>query len=414
MIKKLRTRFVVVSMLAVIAVLALILGVINYGNYRSVVKSSDEMLELISGNGGFVPHFSASDVGKPAPNGIVSFPDGSFGPEAQYETRFFSVQFNAGGAVVSTNTGSIAAVSRGNAIELAQAVIESGKTRGFMEVYRYSVTENSEGKLVLFLNRSRELRSMRSFQKTSVGVALIGIAGVFVLILLLSRSAIKPVAESYKKQKRFITDASHELKTPLAIINSCTEVLELNGGENEWTSSIKTQVTRLSKLTNDLVSLTRMDETGDKLIKTDFSLSDAVCEVLEPYKALAESEGKSFSLDCTGNVSLCGNEDAVRKLAVILADNAVKYSDENGSIAVSVKQSGRGAVLRFSNSVDKIAPGSHDELFERFYRADLSRSSEKGGYGIGLSIAKAIVAAHRGKITAKSEDGRSLTITVIL
>ncbi|NCC67831.1 MAG: HAMP domain-containing histidine kinase [Clostridia bacterium] len=449
MIRKLQMRFVVVAITAVVVVLTLLLGIINVANYISFVEDSDKMLDLISGNGGFFPYNSDSDISEPGsteqgsdvPDSIVSgttepsgmnsdetppdktidlhnniskMPDGSFGPEAAYETRFFAVEFDANGYVTLTNTGSIAAVSSESAVELAQQVYDSGKSHGFLDVYRYSVTETEGGTLVLFLNRSRELSAVQSFARTSAGVALIGIICVFLLVVLLSKRAIKPLAESYEKQKCFITDASHELKTPLTIINSSTEVLEMTQGENEWTDSIKSQVSRLTKLTNDLVSLTRMDESGSKLIKTDFSFSDAVIEAIEPYQNLARSEGKRFELNCPGNISYCGNEDSIRKLAVILADNAIKYSDNRGSIAVSVKQTGRGTVLKFINTVNQIEKGNHDELFERFYRADNSRNSSTGGYGIGLSIAKSIVQAHRGKISARSENGKSLEITVIL
>lgn len=222
------------------------------------------------------------------------------------------------------------------------------------------------------------------------------------------------MAESYAKQKRFITDAGHELKTPLTIISSNTDVLEMTQGENEWTASIKSQVKRLAKLTNDLVSLSRLDEENSKLIMTDFSLSDAVTEALEPYKKLAEQNGKRLDAFVQLNISYTGNEDSIRKLVGILADNAIKYSSVGGAITVSLKQSGRGAALQFSNPVDSIEKGNHDIMFERFYRSDESRSSETGGYGIGLSIAKAIVLSHRGKIGARSDDGRSLIITVNL
>ena len=438
MIKKLQMRFVAVSVTSVVIVLTLLLGIINIANYIDFVKNSDEMLAILSGNGGFFPFNTGDEAVDPGsigsgavePNGLNTeaappektiehfskgkMPDGSFGPEAAYETRYFAIEFDDNGVVVLTNTGSIAAVTSESAVELAQQVYDSGKTHGFLDVYRYSVTDTDDGKLVLFLNRSRELNGVRTFAKTSLGVALIGIICVFLLVVLLSKRAIKPIAESYEKQKRFITDASHELKTPLTIINSNTEVLELTQGENEWTDSIKSQVSRLTKLTNDLVSLTRMDESGNKLIKTDFSLSDAITEAVEPYRSLAQNEGKRFELSCPGNITNCGNEESIRKLAVILADNAIKYSDDGGSISVSVKQTGRGTVLRFFNTVDNIEKGNHDELFERFYRPDISRNSATGGYGIGLSIANSIVQAHHGKISARSEDGKSLTITVTL
>ena len=233
-------------------------------------------------------------------------------------------------------------------------------------------------------------------------------------MLLLSKRAIKPIADSYEKQKHFITDAGHELKTPLTVISASADVLEMTQGENEWTQSIRNQVVRLTELTNSLVSLARMDEHDSKLLMTDFSISDAVTESLEPFSRLASQQGKHVEMNIQKNISFDGNEESIRKLVGILIDNAIKYSGEKGEIAVTLKSVSRGPMLQMKNSVDEISKGNHDELFERFYRGDASRSSEIGGYGIGLSIAKAIVCAHKGKITARSEDGKSLLISVLL
>lgn len=412
MIKKLRRRFVFVSMLSVVIVITLIMGIINLVSYVSIVKSSDQMIEMISDNGGFFPH-NDFDPGA-MPDKIHDKKAMLSSPEAPYETRFFTVELDSSKNVNKINTGSIAAVSREDAVDYAEDILESGRSKGFTGVYRYMVSDTGSGYLVVFLDRSREINSMKSFAKISLGISLLGIICIFLLVLFFSKKAIQPVAVSYAKQKQFITDAGHELKTPLTIINSNTDVLEMTQGENEWTQSIKSQVKRLTKLTNELVSLSRLDEENSKIIMTDFSLSDALIETLEPYKKLAEQNGKRMDVFTQLNVTYNGNEDSVRKLFGILADNAIKYSNDGGSITVSLKQLSKGAVITFSNTVDAIEKGSHDVLFERFYRADKSRSSESGGYGIGLSIAKAIVQSHRGKISAKSEDGKSLVIIVNL
>ena len=167
---------------------------------------------------------------------------------------------------------------------------------------------------------------------------------------------------------------------------------------------------------HDLVSLARMDEHDSRMLMTDFSLSDAVSESLEPFFAVAGQKGKRIKANIQEGLTLCGNEDAIRKLVGILADNAIKYGAEDGEIDVTLRSSGRGMVLQTRNRVEDgvLEKGAHEELFERFYRGDASHSSQVAGYGIGLSTARAIAAAHRGKISAKSEDGHSLTITVTL
>ena len=402
MIKKLQKRFVVMAVGAVAAVLIIILGVICVANYTEIISDADRTMLMLEENNGNYPKF---DDNKPKKG---------MSPEAPFETRFFAVNLNNDGETLSANTGSIAAVATDQAIEYAEEIYESGSQKGFLGVYRYSVSKTDTGAMVLFLDCSRGLNLFYKFLETSLGVSVAGILGVFVIVLLLSKRAIKPIADSYEKQKHFITDAGHELKTPLTVINASTDVLEMTQGENEWTQSIRNQVVRLTELTNSLVSLARMDEHDSRLMMTDFSISDAIAESIEPFVRLAAQKGKSIETNIQKNISFVGNEDAIRKLVGILADNAIKYSSENGDISVTLKSASKGPMLQVKNSVDEITKGPHDELFERFYRGDASRSSEISGYGIGLSIAKAIVNAHRGKIVARSEDGKSLLISVLL
>lgn len=419
MIKKLRKRFVLAAMCAVAAVLLIIMAALNIANYAGVISDADTVLNMISDNGGVFPQqvkpdFPQGQTGAVKPETGLSpqFPNNS--PERQFDTRFFTVILDESGETVSVNTGSIAAVTEEQAIEYARQVY-TGAGSGSLGDYRYCVRASEDGGwLVVFMDISRSLYSVSSFLITSLWISGAGILGVFLLVLLLSKKAIAPVAESYTKQKHFITDASHELKTPLTVINANTEVLEMTQGENEWTQSIKNQVERLTKLTNDLVSLTRMDEDDARLQMTDFSLSDAVSESVEPYAAIAGATGKHFSTAIQPGVSYKGNEPAIRKLVGILADNASKYTDEGGSISVTLRATAKGGVLVFKNTVESCKKGSRDELFERFYRDDESRSSDTGGYGIGLSIAAAIVNAHRGRIAARSEDGRTMVFTVTL
>ena len=173
-------------------------------------------------------------------------------------------------------------------------------------------------------------------------------------------------------------------------------------------------MSRLSQLTSNLVALARMDEENSRLTIMDFSLSDAVEETLEPFLPLAETKGKSLELAVQPNLSYQGDKQAIRQMVSVLADNAMKYSDEHGVIRVALKKQGKNCVLTVFNTVETIDPENLGRLFERFYRGDSSRSSEIEGYGVGLSLAKAIVLSHKGKIYAESPDGKSLTITVTL
>ncbi len=403
MIKSLQKRFILIAMSAVFIVLAIIMGAINLTNYHGMVKDADTTMAILEENNGYFPR---------PDNGKDKHISPGMSEETPFETRFFAVYMTDEGKVTSVNTGSIAAISTAQAIEYAQEIYVSGKEKGFLSRYRFALSDTENGKMVVFLDCSRGISFYRSFLKASFAVSAAGILAVFIIVLLLSKRAILPIAVSYGKQKQFITDASHELKTPLAVISANTEVLEMTQGENNWTQSIRNQVSRLTELTNSLVSLARMDEHDSRLLMTDFSLSDAVAESLEPFRQVAAQQNKRFDISVAPNLTLCGNEEAVRKLVGILADNAIKYSGERGDISVTLKSGSKGLLLQTKNTVDEIAKGSHDELFERFYRGDSSRSTATGGYGIGLSIARAIVSAHKGKITARSEDGASLTISV--
>jgi signal transduction histidine kinase len=268
--------------------------------------------------------------------------------------------------------------------------------------------------MYIFVNCERELETFRTFLFAGISISLLGLLLVFILVFFFSRMILRPVAESYEKQKRFITDASHEIKTPLTIIDANTEVIEMTDGESQWTKSTRKQIARLTALTEKLVFLSRMDEDGAQLDMADFSISDAILDTGEPFVPLAASKGRTLTLSVEPDIHYHGNEGTIRQLISLLLDNAVKYSQEGGQIHLAFFRHGRSLCLSVKNTVEEIAPGRHDEFFERFYRADSSRNQKSGGSGIGLSVAYAIVQSHRGKISARSADGSSLEILVTL
>lgn len=421
MFKKLRIKFIALSMASLLIVLLLIMGTINIMNHRHVVQQADETLALLAENGG---SFTMEPPMKPEGEGAPFEQDAEaaqrfdkahkgFSAETPYESRYFSVLLDESGSALSVDTGRIAAVDSLTAVQYAQQVYESGKTQGFLDDYRYLVSAEDGGTRVIFLDCGRSLDNFQSFLFASAGVSLLGFLAVGALIVAFSGRIVRPVAESYEKQKRFITDAGHEIKTPLAIINADAEVLEMDLGEdNEWLQDIRKQTQRLAGLTNDLVYLSRMEEAQKSVEHIDFSISDVVAEQAQSFRALAKTQGKTFTEDITPLLTLCGDEKAVRQLTSILLDNAVKYSPEGGEIRLKLEKQGRSLALSVYNDANVPVPrDSMTKLFDRFYRTDPSRSSETGGHGIGLSIAKAIVTAHRGKITAATEDEKSLTIT---
>lgn len=405
MIKKLRRKFIAVAMCCIIVVLGAIISIINTVNYISINQQADERLNMIAENGGVFPK-NDFKMDKHIPHDIS--------PETPFEVRYFTVRLHSDGTIVYINTGRIAAVSTSTAAEYAQQLFDSDQKNGFIGDYKYTCVNIADDVMYIFFDCGRELSTFYSFLFASVAVSVAGIVLVFVLVLIFSKIALKPVAESYEKQKRFITDAGHEIKTPLTIIDANTEVLEMINGESEWSESIKNQVKRLSSLTEKLVLLSKMDEEETVFQMSEFSLSDVVANTAQSFIAVAESKGKTFKVSIQENINYCGNETLICQLVSILLDNAMKYSNENGIVEISLKSNAKNKTLTVYNTTDSIQTGKLNFLFERFYRTDTSRNSETGGHGIGLSVAKAIVNTHKGKITAFSSDGKSISVTAVL
>ena len=235
------------------------------------------------------------------------------------------------------------------------------------------------------------------------------------LLLIFSRRIVTPAAESYDKQRRFITDAGHEIKTPLTIIGADADLLELECGESEWLTDIKRQIARLTGLTNELIDLSRMDEERPQLQRVDFSLSDVTEDVVQSFQGPIKSQNKALETDIRPMLTCTGDEKAIRQLVSILMDNAVKYSPEGGDICVRLVQESRSLKLSVSNTtVQPVKKEDLSRLFDRFYRMDQSHNSSTGGYGLGMSIAQSIVSVHKGRIRAESPAEHALTIVVTL
>lgn len=419
MIKELKRKFVLISISAVALVLILIIGSINIVNYRDIVVKAEYILEVLANGGGKFPDVPEEDK-KGDETTLVSEsadlvePDENI--EMQYERRFFTVTFISDTELV-INLDKIAAVDTETAVRYAFELNSKGRNKGFKGYYRYMktsvITENGEKNMYIFLDCNRELLTFYNFLFTSITVSVIGLLLVLMLLIVFSKFAIKPIAESYEKQKRFVTDASHELKTPLTIISANADVLEIEQGNNEWIDSIRNQVMRLKDFTEKLVLLAKMDEEGAPLNKQAFSLSDVVKNSVENFRASIDVGHKTLACDIDSDINYYGDEEMIKVLADVLIDNAVKYSNDGGTIHISLKADYNNCIFTVYNTAEYVDVDKLDMIFERFYRLDESRNSGMGGHGIGMSAAKAIVTAHGGTITADS-DGKSMTITVSL
>ncbi len=411
MIRKLRVKLIFASMLSLFIVLLVIMGTISVLNYRSVTGNADEILALLAENDGAFPDVPVSGEQR-SPGGDPRKRDALFSPELPYESRYFSVFFDEGHHVISVNTGKVKAVDTSAAIEYAQEVLENGKSSGFIGNYRYIVYASGTETHMIFLDCNRNLETLRAFIVTGISVSLAGLFAVLLLMIFLSGRIVKPFIRNYEKQKRFITDAGHELKTPLTIIDADAEILEMDLGSNEWLGDIRTQTKRLADLTNTLILLARMDEEQPQLNMIEFPLSDVVEETADAFQSLAKTREKTLNMSITPMIAMRGDENAIRRLTGILLDNAVKYADPHGVITLRLEKQRNAILLSVMNTTEHISREDLPHLFDRFYRTDQSRNARTGGYGLGLSIASAIVAAHKGKITASTKDEKSLLITV--
>lgn len=409
MISQLRRKFIIVAMCSTLAVLTIIVGALNIVTYQNMIDNSDAILELLATNDAKFPdmdnHPDKANQ-KEKMKGLSS--------ETPFETRFFSVVFDESGSLLSTDTGKIAAIGSQDAASYAQDVYESQKIRGFYQTFRYKVYTADDKTTIIFVDRSRELESFRILFITSILISAIGLLSVFILVVYFSRKVFEPVALSYEKQKQFITDASHELKTPITIISANMEILEMDYQENAWTKSIRNQIKRLTDLVEQMVTLSRMDESQQLESPTDFSLTDALEETVHLFDSVIQKNDKNLQVQIAQNMIYHGDEKLIRQMISLLMDNAVKYSSSHGHIQVTAMPKGKHFQLTFYNTVEDIKKGNLDILFERFYRLDSSRHVKTGGSGIGLSIVKSIVERHRGTILAKSIDGKSLQIIITL
>lgn len=285
-----------------------------------------------------------------------------------------------------------------------EQALEKGGTSGFIGTYRFLKVETEVGNLILFLNCQRELDSFESFAKNSILISIFVIVSVLIMIILISKKVIAPIQETYIKQKQFITGASHELKTPLAIISSNADVLEMENGNSKWTNNIHNQVDRLTSLVNSLVVFSRMEEK-DAVERVSFDLTEVLQSRIADFNELANFQKKYIVTNITSNLNYYGEKESIIQLMDILLENSIKYAPENSDILVSLEKNRKYAILKVSNKAD-VKKGDLSKVFDRFYRLDESRNSTIKGYGIGLSMAQLIAEKHKETIRAYApEDG---------
>ena len=408
-ISRLRFKLIAVSMAVTLVILGLIVGGINFINFRKIIDNADRAI------GYLIEHYNKEEIRHEHPDREEEFDpfDDGISPEVKFESRYFVASFDSEGNVVTNDTRNIFSVSEEESEEYAKFIYKGDSDKGFYKNFRYAKFSLNGYDAIIFLDSFNSLSNARYFLFVSLTASFLGWISVFLIVLAFSGKIIAPVSKSYEKQKQFITDAGHEIKTPLAIIEADIGVIEIQDGENEWLSDIKVQVRRLTRLTNDLIHLSKLDEGKGSLKLIDFSISELATETINSFVGLAKMREKKLTAEVLPNLTLRGDRESIRELFHIILDNAIKYSADEGNIKFELKKKNGHIILEVSNPVKNLTKEQAEHLFERFYRADKSRNSQTGGHGIGLSMAKAIVEGHSGKIEAKIIESGSIKIKVV-
>ena len=416
MTKKLKRRFILFTMASVAGLLLFIVAAINILNGAMLSHQSDMVLQaLVDTNGDF-----AFSVSSPTPDPPPSLPrETDFGGGMERDrlraSRFFIVQFDMDGTMIDCNTDHISSVDAEEAEAYARLVLRSGKTSGQMDGYKYAVKESGTIRYAFFIDIAEQRAGFRTVLFVSVAIAALCFVVLFVIVVLLSGKVIHPVTMGMEKQKQFITNAGHEMKTPLAIITSNNDTMALIYGENKYNGNIRAQARRLNTLMSDLLTLARLDEEIPLPMET-INVSELVAEIASLYREEAEARGLSFTTQIEPAITLKTHRDSFRQLLSILLDNARKYTSAGGAIHLSLTRSGRHILLTEENTCDPAANTDPEKLFERFYRGDAARTqkAEISGYGIGLSAARAICENFGGRITAAYPSENTIRFTVRL
>lgn len=404
MINQYRRKFILITMLSLLGVLVVLIGSINFSNYQRTTRERDMILEKITSSEDiFSEPLEQNQEMPPKDN------NAPMGPEFRFQVRFFEVTLDSNNELVSMKLDHIASISASEAYSYATMVAKKNRTKGYYQNYRYLVTTSDDNTTYTFLESSREISTNRSFLLISSIVSLIGYLVVFALITFLSKLIVKPFYQNMEKQKRFITDASHELKTPLTIINADIDVIELDSGENTWTQSIRKQTARLANMTKKLTLMAKMDEDAHNFEMSDVKIGEVLHQAVDDFHTVFNNHDKTIHLDCNFDQTIKASEELINELFFILLDNANKYS--LGDIDIHTKLDKNHLTITFANPAD-VPDGNLDYLLDRFYRLDEARNSKSGGSGIGLSIAKAIMDIHHGKISVKGLN-KTIIFTII-
>ena len=410
MIQKFRWHFIFLSITSLLIVLIFSFGGllgITYHQNRS--EEERVMTALVKNNGGLTPRNASPVLGEEGGlnNSLLR---GPYNPEQVFQYRYFTVQVNPNGQLTLQNNDGKNRVNQDLVFKKSQQIIDknnkSGRVRIDDNIYAYRQSKTKTGqKIIIFLNETLIFNRYWTLLRVSVFFGMAALVVFALILILLSGKAIKPIVETYNKQKEFITNAGHELKTPLSIISANTEMEEMLGDNSEWNQSTKEQVARLQNLINRLIEVSRTKEKSD-LTLSRINFSEVVAKDARSFKSIMEKRHLHYNVDVASDLYVNAELHSLSEVVNVLLDNAAKYCDANGNVNVSLQRSrlGKMAVLKVSNSFANGKRVDYRRFFDRFYRGDQSHNSKKKGFGIGLAMINDIVQLFGGKITVHWKD----------
>ncbi|MBR4333166.1 MAG: hypothetical protein IKP72_10855 [Clostridia bacterium] len=428
MIRRLRRRMILVVLAGLLLASAGLVAAINWMNWNSLEQQADQVLDMLAENNGQRPMpFDGESQRAPVR------PEGTQPPErglweqkyirnrgskalmnAASMTNFYTAVIDEGGQVLSWYSDRTDLYTDQEIADMALWAVQAGRDRGRNDTRFYCLTEKDGERLLIVVDSRLEIQNAESVLRLTVLVAVIEDALLSAGAVWLIRKMVKPVDEAMEKQKQFVWDASHELKTPLAVISANADVLAAEAGESKPLQYIQSEVRRTDSLIQNLLTLARMEKGTVQAEHAKFDLSRALLEVALPFESAVFEDGKTLDMDIPDGIEYTGDQEMIKQLAVILLSNAQKYSDDGGKIRVSLEAKGEKRILRVHNTGPAIPPEAQQRIFDRFYRVDSSHNREVEGNGLGLSIAQNIVSLHRGRITVHSAENEGTEFTVAL
>jgi signal transduction histidine kinase len=401
--KKLRKKIVLGVFMSTTVVFALTVLIMGMAFHARLARQADQMTDILIKNNGTMPSVSELHKLEPSQRPI----DFSFEKESLYRLRYFSVKFSGDSA--TCDLSHVATVNEDTAVKMANKAKAGGKELGYIDDFRFRVS--NDGTLVVFLDYSNELSGIGQIVVLLIIVSAFFVATITLLFWFLSKRIVRPFEENSRMQKQFITDASHELKTPLAIISANAEVLAYKDGENEWINNITSQVKRISELVNELLALNRLEEVEEIADIEPVDLSQKVNEIADTFEQVFAGKNAELVREIQPDVILNCNPAQLERLVSVLIENSSKYVSDNGEVRITLRKDMRHTYLTIFNTCETDPDTDYSHLFDRFYRPDSSRTSKTGGHGVGLSIAKRIVTLHNGTIEAvPADDGLAFRV----